>query len=972
MRSNSKPSSTIGRAPLLDWLSGLLAAAVVVIAATGFWALERLQGSERERIGITLESILDTSHRALGIWMEGQIAVVGNETRRPEVVAVVRRMVDEAAGDGPVADEWVSELDTLLSHELGEEGFRGFFVVDAGQRVIASTHGASPAAGERLPVGEGLFERVFAGGEAFSLPLGDAPGRVGTLFVLAQVRDEAGAVMAVLTLCFPVDQRLVSIAQLGNWGERGRTYFFDRNGRLIEPAGGSSGDRAAVELRDPGGDTTRGFRPALPLERRPFTRMAEAALGGESGIDLEGYRDHRGVEVVGAWHLHHGGMLGMAAEIPLEEAYRVYFATRDLLITAMAVATLLLGVLIVLSLRGRQRAERLALNATSELRRRNRELEQSGEQMQRMVKALREAQQRFSLAMRGAQDGMWDWNLLTDHVYYSPRWGAMLGYGSDKLEPDISTWRGLVHPEDLPRVLGEVREVVETNRSHLHTEYRMHHKEGRWVEVLSRAIAVNDPESGRVARLVGTHVDITERNRYQQAIDYENRLHSVLRELIRIPSAGRSLEACLEEALDIVLRAPFAALLPKGGVFLVRGGALELVVGRCLEEPIRRICRRVALGHCLCGLAAVEQKLIHAERLDERHSVHYPGMEEHGHYVQPILSHGRTLGVMVLYIPLGHLRDEQEARFLEAAGLVMASVIEQKRAEQALIVAKEQAEAANAAKSEFLANMSHELRTPMHAILSFAGIGIEKAGDVSAQRVRHYFERIQSGGDRLLKLLNDLLDLSKLEVGRMEFEMADERLEQLVEVALGDLAEIARAKRLRVEVEPPAEPTELACDGDRVLQVLHNLIGNALKFTPEGREIRVRFARVPLGDGAGAAPRPALAVSVIDQGMGVPGEELDAIFDKFVQSSVTKTGAGGSGLGLAISRQIARGHGGDIRAENNPGGGATFTLLLPLEASTGGPMEGTEEGAWREGAPWTGGGEGRAAMRTDDPMEVER
>ena len=940
--------SAIVGVPLLDWLSGLLAVAVVVIAATGFWALERLHTSERARIGNTLESILDTSHRAFLLWTEGRIMVAANEAERREVVAVVERMVAEAERELVVSPALVEGLHRMLRHEMGETDFLGFFVADLEQQVIAATHGSGIAAGDRLPVSRERFRRAVAGGETFSLPVEEL-GRFGMLFALSPVHDEQGTVIAVLTFCFSVDERLMSIARLDNWGENENTYFFDYRGRLLEaPAdpvegGMDGGELPVTELRDPGGDTTRGYRPELPPERRPFTRMAQSALRGESAVDLDGYRDHRGVPVVGAWHAHEDGMMGMAAEIPRHEAFRVYLATRDLLVTAMAVATLLLGVLIVLSLRGRQRAQRLAREATRELRRRNRELEESGERTERMVEALREAHQRFSLAMRGAQDGMWDWNLLNDHVYYSPRWAAMLGYSTDDLEPEFSTWRRLVHPEDQARVLERVRAVAEAGRSHFSAEYRMRHKDGHWVEVLSRAIAVHDADSRRTVRLVGTHVDITERKHYQRAIDYENRLHAVLRDLLRIPLVGRPLEACLGEALDILLQAPFAALLPQGALFLNRGDHLEMVVERNLGEPLVQLCRRVSMNHCLCGTAAAEQRLVFADRVDDRHHIRFPGMAPHGHYSLPILSRGRTLGVLVLYLPEGHQRDQQEVRFLEAAALVLASMIEQKRGERDLIDAKEQAEAANRAKTEFLANMSHELRTPMHAILSFAAIGREKAGDVTAKRVRHYFERIQGGGERLLKLLNDLLDLSKLEAGRMEFEVADEQLERLVKVAVEELAGITRDKGQRVVVEPPSGATDLRCDGFRVVQVLRNLLGNALKFTADGGEIHLRFAHRELADGT-----PAIGVSVIDQGMGVPADELESIFDKFVQSSITNTGAGGTGLGLAISRQIARGHGGDVLVENNQGVGATFTLLLPTaEPSVEAMMVGARRGGER-------------------------
>lgn len=251
-----------------------------------------------------------------------------------------------------------------------------------------------------------------------------------------------------------------------------------------------------------------------------------------------------------------------------------------------------------------------------------------------------------------------------------------------------------------------------------------------------------------------------------------------------------------------------------------------------------------------------------------------------------------------------------------------------------LKLAKEAAESANIAKSEFLSNMSHELRTPMHAILSYARLGRDRLPSAAQDKLLHYFRTIVTSGERLLRLLNDLLDLSKLEAGMMPLERADCDLRALTEASVADFAPLAAERGISLALDGEAIARSVNCDGGRIRQVIGNMLSNAIKFSPDGGRIDVILAPASLPDqtNGGTVPRAAVAVAVMDQGVGIPEGELEAVFDKFVQSSKTRSGAGGTGLGLSITREIVSLHGGIITAENNPGGGACFTLVLPAAA----------------------------------------
>ena len=245
------------------------------------------------------------------------------------------------------------------------------------------------------------------------------------------------------------------------------------------------------------------------------------------------------------------------------------------------------------------------------------------------------------------------------------------------------------------------------------------------------------------------------------------------------------------------------------------------------------------------------------------------------------------------------------------------------QAETASHEAQEQAakaESANAAKSEFLANMSHELRTPLHVILSCADFGLTRIDTAPLSKLKRYFEQIAQNGETLLTLVNDVLDLAKFESGKMAYEFCSADLTKLLRQVESECHVLTAARQLMIVLNVPEEQVTLHVDPDKIRQVVRNLLSNAIKFSPDGGTITLILRLEP--DHA--------VVVVHDQGPGIPDDELETIFDKFVQSSLTKTGAGGTGLGLAICHEIIRAHDGCIWAENGPSGGALFGFSLPF------------------------------------------
>lgn len=314
---------------------------------------------------------------------------------------------------------------------------------------------------------------------------------------------------------------------------------------------------------------------------------------------------------------------------------------------------------------------------------------------------------------------------------------------------------------------------------------------------------------------------------------------------------------------------------------------------------------------------------------------------------------GRTRPVPVVSgLPrevLGIYRDITERRRIQEALRQAYDEMEQRVVDRTcdLEKAKIAAEEANRAKSEFLANMSHELRTPMHAILGFAKEGGKQRPQHNPELQAESLAEIHDSAERLLKLINNLLDLSRLEAGHMRYDFALHSLEHVVSSASKELLPLFVQQQVTLEVQGDSTVADVECDAEKITQVLRNLLANALRFSDvrsviaidyrllhhtEGEEPAVLKPATRYGE---AAESPTyVCISVRDQGAGIPEGELEAVFDKFVQSSKTKNGAGGTGLGLAICREIIHAHYGRIWAQNNPTRGACVSFLLPLRQPT--------------------------------------
>ena len=481
--------------------------------------------------------------------------------------------------------------------------------------------------------------------------------------------------------------------------------------------------------------------------------------------------------------------------------------------------------------------------------------------------ALRASEERWKFALEGAGDGVWDWNIQTGEVLFSKRYKEMLGFADDEFENRREEWETRIHPEDRPRMAADLQAYLNGKSPSYASEFRMRCKDGALKWILSRGMVVSRDAAGKPLRMIGTHADISERVRQQEEI------------------------ARVNQRLDLALQGSRLAIwdidIASGRIYLSDGWTEMLG-----DPPRETFTDALAL-----------YKLAHP---DDRKRIA-----------------AAFIGALKGTSPEYHI----ECRVRTRAGkwkwvLSRGQVVKRDDAGRALRMTGTNADISarkeiERMKNEFIAVVSHELRTPLSSIVGSLGL-LDKMTGLSAE-TKTLVRVARDNSQRLVRLVNDILDVEKLDSDTLNIRLEPVDLEALLRSSILANQGYAEQFGVKLALTDGHGPAWVSANSDQLMQVMANLLSNAAKFSPRGTRVEVRLEHA----------HDAFRVSVIDLGPGIPEEFKPRVFDRFAQAdSSTSRQRGGTGLGLAICKMIIDKLGGKIDFASTPGTGTTFYFEL--------------------------------------------
>lgn len=661
--------------------------------------------------------------------------------------------------------------------------------------------------------------------------------------------------------------------------------------------------------------------------------------------------------------------------------------------------------------------------------------------------------EQLELAMVASEAGLWDWNIETGEVFFSERWCNMLGYEISEVEPNIISWENKIHPDDKKMSINALSDHIKGKNPLYQTEHRIKTAFGEWKWILNTGRVTKRDKSGKALRVVGTHIDISERKKNEKKLESNEKYLKTINQFATSVLKHNSINDIVWEVVHLTIKELgfvdcIIYLFDDDKKYLIQRSAYGSKQSKSdtINNPIE-----IPFGEGIVGSVAKTgiPELIPDTSKDPRYIV--DDQYRYSELAVPIIADGEVIGVIDTEHPEKNFYNEEHLERLETiSGLVssriknainqeklalaqvslskLSTAIEQsplsvmitdvngfiefvnpafiettgysmedsigkktsmlnsgdhpqslyaemwktinegkkwigelinkrkngekfwvlnsispirnnegvitnfvamhadisahKKLERDLIIAKENAEEANKAKSEFLANMSHEIRTPMNAILGFSEALYHK---LDSSQHKKMIKSVLSSGNLLLSLLNDILDLSKIEAGKLEISTQPVDLRNILQDIKLLFTDKAHKKGLEINSHVVNDfPDVIELDEIRIKQVIFNLVGNAIKFTHKGYvNIKADFINRKSNKGD-------LIIEVKDTGIGIPKSQQEIIFEVFrQQSGQSNRKYGGAGLGLAISKRLVEKMNGNIEVSSEINKGSNFKIRIP-------------------------------------------
>jgi PAS domain S-box-containing protein len=510
---------------------------------------------------------------------------------------------------------------------------------------------------------------------------------------------------------------------------------------------------------------------------------------------------------------------------------------------------------------------------------------------------LRASERRFRALAESAPAGVFQADRNGDLTYANPKLCALAGRTVDEMLG--RGWRTCIHQDDLPHVVVGTLGLIRSGHPQERTEFEARVND-RWVSVLATPDRDAD---GRIVGIIGMATDIHERREMEAALRYSEQRY---RKIIETAHEG----ILLNDRQGIIR-------FSNRRLAEIVGMTPEAMMGRSMFDFLDPDAKQVIASRFATRAQGIpeqyEFRLLRADGIERWILVSSTPMLD---------SNGAFDGALAMFIDITQ-RHEANARLA-----AYVSELEQSRHQLQELAAryekeKLRAEESNRAKTRFLSAVSHELRTPLNSILGFSDILRNPDADSARESDRSYADDIYQAGSYLLELINDILDMSKIEAGKYELRVAPVALGKVLQDSIQMLRRHAADQQLDLRLEiAPDLPQRIRCDGRAVRQVLLNLLSNAIKFTPKGGEVILRAGH----------DATSLRLCVSDTGIGIPAEDIPRLGVPFEQlDNALNRRHQGTGLGLALSRALIELHGGTLTITSTPGVGTRVTVLLPLE-----------------------------------------